>query len=694
MKRIILYILFITMVGNLAAQRINDRRPGGIGDDLGTNMSEEARLRNKADSTNTEVENVPVELHQWTIDERFGNTTDIPVDTIMHHFQNSQLTDGLNGEYNHLGNLGSPRLSRIFFNRPEESQRFFTDPYSFFYTNINQLKFTDTKSPYTNLTYYSAGDKLTGEDYLKAYFSVNANKRIGAGFLFDYLYGRGLYNSQSTAFFGAGFFGYYRGDRYQLHVIAMKNHLKAAENGGITDDRYITDPLAMAEGERTYDPENIPTVMERAWNRNDNLNIFLTHRYNLGFYRENPDTTATQTEQFVPVSSFIHTLNVSSNDHDYIAYKEPKGYYLHEYLPNDSIDETKYLSVKNTLALSLREGFNKWAQAGLTAFITYEYRQFKLPDSVPNGKNLWKESRKKYTENVVTLGGELAKTMGHTLHYNLLGETVLSGEDLGQFRLEGKADLNFPFLKDTASLKVHAYIKNLNPVFYYRHYHSHHYWWDNDDLSKEFRTRLKGEVEIERTRTILTAGVENIKNYTYLANTSVASGTQNGITTFANNVTPKQESDNIQVFTAQLKQNFKLGIFHLDNEVTFQKSSNNDVLPLPELSLYHNFYLQFKLARVLSMQLGADLRYFSKYHAPDYSPSMEHFYLQNPADKIEIGGYPFVNLYLNAHLKRTRFYVMMYHVNQGTGDNNYFLAPHYPINPRTFKLGLSWNFFD
>ena len=94
------------------------------------------------------------------------------------------------------------------------------------------------------------------------------------------------------------------------------------------------------------------------------------------------------------------------------------------------------------------------------------------------------------------------------------------------------------------------------------------------------------------------------------------------------------------------------------------------------------------------MQLGADVRFFTKYTAPDYAPALGQFVQQNQADKVEIGGYPFVNVYLNAHLKRTRFYVMMYHVNQGMGDANYFLAPHYPINPRTLQLGLSWNFFD
>ena len=170
-----------------------------------------------------------------------------------------------------------------------------------------------------------------------------------------------------------------------------------------------------------------------------------------------------------------------------------------------------------------------------------------------------------------------------------------------------------------------------------------------------------------------------IKNYTY----------------FNQQAVPEQKSGSIQVLSASLNQDFKLGIFHLDNEVTWQKSSDQTVLPLPDLSLYHNFYMQFKLAKkVLSVQLGADVRYFSKYNAPAYMPAIQNFYLQPENDQVEIGGYPIVNVYANLHLKRTRFYVMMYHVNQGMSSPNYFLSPHYPINPRVLKFGLSWNFYD
>ena len=35
-----------------------------------------------------------------------------------------------------------------------------------------------------------------------------------------------------------------------------------------------------------------------------------------------------------------------------------------------------------------------------------------------------------------------------------------------------------------------------------------------------------------------------------------------------------------------------------------------------------------------------------------------------------------------------------YNLLQRTGEKSYFLAPHYPLNPRILKVGLSWNFFD
>ena len=92
-----------------------------------------------------------------------------------------------------------------------------------------------------------------------------------------------------------------------------------------------------------------------------------------------------------------------------------------------------------------------------------------------------------------------------------------------------------------------------------------------------------------------------------------------------------------------------------------------------------------------SIQRGGSLSFGE---VPDYAPAIGQFYLQNPDTRYKIGGYPLINGYINLHLKRTRIFVQMYNLLQRTGEKSYFLAPHYPLNPRILKVGLSWNFFD
>ena len=707
LKYLFIFISILCFLSPVVAQNTisSSRGSSASGRSLGTHD----RNGNPIDTTAvTDASTIPIGLYQWKVTRRLGNIVPIPVDTLHAGFQNTNDPAGPTGQYNYLGNLGSPRMSRIFFDRKEESQFFFTDPYDQSVLRPEDVTFTNTFSPYTNLTYYKSFQNRNSEERFKSYFAINANKRLGFGFYIDYLYGRGMYNNQSTAFFNGGLFASYRGDKYDMHFIFNNDNLKMRENGGIADDRYITDPLGMAEGKKQYQSTDIPTVLNKVWNHNTSYHAFLTHRFNLGFYKDKEKTDSLASDklsiandsieaerEFVPVTSFIHTLELDFNGRKYITQDDAQNrqYFEHTYFGNDSIDQNRRTSVRNTFGIALREGFNKWAKAGLTAFLTHEYRDFTLPDStdIPNQRVI-----KHYKENVVYVGGELLKEQGKLLHYKVLGEYAVAGEDAGQFRLEGNGDLNINLLGDSVRLDVNAYIKNLNPVFYYRNFHSKHYWWDNSDLSKIMRTRVEGKLNFNRLGTTLRAGVENIKNYTYLANTSVPVTNSNGeIISFKNNAAVRQHSGNIQVFTAMLQQKLKLGIFHLDGEVAYQKSSEPSILPLPELSAYGNLYLHAGLVKnVLKVSLGADVRYFTKYNAPDYSPVIGQFYLQNPENTVAIGGCPMVNVYANLHWKRTRIFVMMYNVNQNSGNSRYFLAPHYPISPRILKLGISWNFFD
>ena len=401
----------------------------------------------------------------------------------------------------------------------------------------------------------------------------------------------------------------------------------------------------------------------------------------------NVDTTWMK-DEYVPVTSFIHTMKFDNYNRIYQAYKTPENYYantfpVNEKFTGDSIyDKTTHYSLKNTFAIALLEGFNKWAKAGLRAFITSDLRHFSFPDSVGGTST--------YNEHNLSIGGQLTKTQGTMLHYGVTAETWLTGEDAGQLKIDANADLNFRLFNDTVTLAARMFFYRLNPTFYYRHYHSKHYWWDNNGLSKEIRSRIEGIFSLKRTRTTLRVAVDDLKDYTYLAQkyTVTEDYGRSG-----NTVTVKQCAGNINLITLQLSQDFKLGPLNWENQITYQKSSNEDVLPVPMLNIYTNLYFKFKIARVLSVDLGADMRYFTKYHALDYSPALGQYTVQdNGENNVEVGNYPYVNVYANLHLKHTRFFIMMSHVNASTGD--YFLVPHYPLNGRILRFGVSWNFFN
>ncbi len=736
MRRIVLTYIFLSVIGLWGAMAQNTLNPMNNRDRFGNQIDPNTQPDNLEDSTNTEIQSLPPKLYMWKLSETLGNRTIIPADTASLNFQSTNLVEGMFGHYNYLGNLGSPRLSRLFFEREESEPTIFMAPFSSFFTRPDQVLFTNSNVPYTNLTYYKAGNKVNGEERFKSYFSVNVNKQLAFGFNIDYLYGRGYYQNQSTSHFNAGLFGSYIGEKYQVQAVYNNFFLKMNENGGIADDQYITRPENMSGGKKEYESTTIPVKLEQTSNRNKDFYIYLTQRYRLGFTRRvrntqegkpavsapkassspsseaeisasnndialpndsiasksvstlaaandslpsvsTADNDSLFEEEFVPVTSFIHTLKVERSRHQFRSGSEPEGFFPEEYklYKNYSNDSTTAFSVKNVFGIALLEGFNKYAKAGLTAYISHKFSRYDLM----NTDTLTDMRRIRYTEQEIFLGGELAKREGKLLHYNVNGEVGLVDKAIGQFRVNANLDLNFRLWKDTVNFYARGYVSNTLPSFYMRHYHSNHYNWDNDNMDKEFRTRVEGELNISHWGTNLRAGVENIKNYTY----------------FNQSALPEQNGGNIQVLSATLKQDFRLGVFHLDNEVTWQKTSNETVLPLPQLSLYHNFYILAKLAKkVLTVQLGADVRYFTKYNAPAYAPGVQQFHLQPTDDLVEIGGYPIVNVYANLHLKRTRIFAMMYHVNAGMGSANSFLVPHYPINPRLFKIGVSWNFYD
>lgn len=626
-----------------------------------------------------------------------------PLDTNRLNFGNTTLVESKSLAVGYLANLGSPAQTKIFSERKEARDFIFADAYDYYITTPENAYFYNTKIPYTNIMYTTAGGSTNKEEQLKGTMTMNFGKKINVGGDIDYIYGRGHYKDNGDKLLSYRLFGSYQTDRYEMHAYLSNFNFVNYENGGMANDSTINHPDEYFPEGRPSDTKSYDVrYLASAWNRVRGKRYFLTQRYNLGFTREleETDEEGNVQEVFVPVSSIIHTIDYEDNRRRFISHsslldsayvvKDGNQSYPRIYGLGATLNDlTSSWNLKNTVGLSLREGFQDWAKFGLTAFLSMEKRRFKLEPRIeglnyneygrgPNFtvdnidlNNLPKE--KIYDEFSTYIGAELSKRMGSILTYNARGELCLIGSDVGEFRATGDLQTRFKLFKKDATIKANAYIKNVTPAFYLRHNHSRYFWWDNDNFKKIQQIYVGGEVNLESTGTTLSAGVESIQNYIFFNKTGM----------------PEQFGSNLQVVSARLKQDFRYRAFGWENEVCWQMSSDNEVLPLPKFSAYSNMYLAAKVAKVLTVQIGANVYYNTAYYAPYYEPATQQFQVQ---DEVKVGNYPLINAYVNFHLKQARFFIMAYNLSSKFVEPNYFSLSHYPLNPMVLKMGIAVTF--
>ncbi|WP_075558046.1 MULTISPECIES: putative porin [Parabacteroides] len=626
-----------------------------------------------------------------------------PLDTNRLNFGNTTLVENKSLAIGYLANLGAPAQTKIFSERKEPRDFIFADAYDYYITTPENAYFYNTKIPYTNIMYTSAGGSTNKEEQLKGTMTMNFGKKINVGGDIDYIYGRGHYKDNGDKLLSYRLFGSYQTDRYEMHAYLSNFNFVNYENGGLANDSTINHPDEYFPEGRPSDTKSYDVrYLASAWNRVRGKRYFLTQRYNLGFTREleETDEEGNPKEIFVPVSSIIHTIDYEDNRRRFISHsnlldsayivKDGNQSYPRIYGLGATLnDQTSSWNLKNTIGLSLREGFQDWVKFGLTAFVSLEKRRFKLDPRIegldygeygrgPNFSvdnvdlnNLPKE--KIYDEFSTYIGAELSKRMGSILTYNARGELCLIGSDVGEFRATGDLQTRFKLLRKDATIKANAYIKNVTPAFYMRHNHSRYFWWDNDQFKKIQQIYVGGEVNLESTGTTLSAGVESIQNYIFFNKMGM----------------PEQHGSNLQVVSARLKQDFRYRAFGWENEICWQMSGDNDVLPLPKFSAYSNMYLAAKVAKVLTVQIGANVYYNTAYYAPYYEPATQQFQVQ---DEVKVGNYPLINAYVNFHLKQARFFIMAYNLSSKFVEPNYFSLSHYPLNPMVLKMGIAVTF--
>lgn len=638
----------------------------------------------------------------WTLTYPLGFHIPAEVDTAQYNYQRRNIPVMASDAWATTGNLGSPGLNLLWFEREKPSGFLFYDALGFWTPSFAKQKFHNTYIPTTILQYNYCGTSENHQDRLQADFAGNVNRRIGIGGFIDYLHSKGCYNYQAAKQFNFGLSAYYYGDRYELQTFYHQLYHVNLENGGITDNLYVTDPALVQGGVSNVLYKSIPTRLTTAQNRLNGAQFYMNHAYKIGYWSEEQVNDTLTRDIYIPVMKILYSFDYRKYRHAFVEKQRAEDYWEKFYFDNNgSYDNTTLNSFSNTIGIYLIEGFRDWMKFGLSAYATYQLNKFTLPNSEypilnedpesPSEENPGDDPTSsssnrltplpatgipdpKHNQNFVYIGGRIEKAHGAILRYNADVRFGLSGDAAGDLELDGQILTNIPLFGDTVAIEAHGSFHNTTPDWLTKHYVSNHFIWSND-FGKIRSIKFGGELEIPWTRTRATIDVENLQNQIY----------------FGSNFLPKQFSGNVQIMTVGLHQDFKLGILNWDNRIAWQVSSNNSVVPLPQLAVYSNLYIKARLFKVLHIQAGVDCDFYTKYKGYNYQPATMIFSNQ---EETSLGGYPFCNAYINLRLYRCRFYVMMSHVNQGLFGSVYneFSLPHYPINPRRFQIGIAVDF--
>lgn len=651
-------------------------------------MNAQFQSLTSATSGATKSKKVKVEpSYAWSISEPLGLHYESTIDTLFLNYHKSFIPSHQSTAWATTGNFGASGQNQIFFQRKPTSDFFFQDAIDSWLPSVATQRYYNTRIPMTIISHNTGGNKYSNQDRTQVLFSGNVDKKLQLGGAIDYIYSKGSYNYQADKNFRWSLFGSYIGDRYEMQTFFNSYNYLGKENGGITDDQYITDPAKVQGGETKVDNKSIPTYLTAAHSKMTGLEFYLNQSYNVGHYKYQRDSVTDTIigRTYIPVTRFIWTADFKTSKHLFLNQNaaQDQSFFENSYLSLTGTDETtRYWRLRNTLGVSLLEGFNKYAKFGFSVYATHEMRRYKQVVDTVSGKELPEglvelpvtiDPTK--TQQLLWVGGQLTKQRGSILTYAATAQFGLLGDVSGDIDIEGSVTTRFKLFGDTVSLKAYGYFKNLEAPYLLKQFVSNHYAWDNK-FSKVQRFRAGGVLNLPWIYTSINVGYETLNNYIY----------------FNNNSLPEQSSSAVHVLNASLTNHLGFGIFNWDNEVTYQTSSNTTVLPLPKFSIFSNMYLKFRIARVLDVQVGVDCNYYTKYHAPAYNPAIMSFYNQS---EIECGNFAFADVYANFKLKKARFYVMYSHANKGLfGGNNYFSIPHYPLNPGRFQLGISVDFVN
>ncbi|HSH50840.1 MAG TPA: putative porin, partial [Bacteroidales bacterium] len=612
-------------------------------------------------------------IYNWKINPFDLSLEYDEIDTLLEGFQryNPLLENTITTTY--LGNLGTPAESNIYFDREKYKTGFlFSEPYAIYFHDPKDQLYYNTKKRFTLLNYSNAGPKNESEQLLGVIHTQNITRNLNVGVDYDMISSDGRYQEQQVRQNILSLFSSYNARRYKVHLNYYLNRNKSQVNGGIDSLHYL--------GSEEYNNrQNIPVKLSNARNQIFSSGLYLVHEYHFGkkqiIYKEKNDSTNAlnlNDKNLSDSSLYKSSKNINGNDTSIVQSKNTKlnlsgktgtnnknrnvkGNEEKQQGTVDTVEVFKYSGFSLSHELFYNNDVRKFFDDDLTEpfysdldiFIDSakthdEVRQKRFANSLSlhyrykeqfSSRISFYNEQMRYKYNIIpdttftdTIVSPVQDTIIQSNKEFLKNNNRLSffvkGILFDHIFFNGKVDYFFNGYKKNSSvvnLKI-TYIlfndfeiglkgkyTNQKPDFFYSEFTSNHFKWDNDYLRMNEEWNVGFTTQSSKYRLKSTIKYGQITNYLYFDSTAYLN----------------QYSGQINILVADLSKKFTFGQIHSNTRFVYQKSSNDNILALPEFNLYQSLFyqklLQFKsTGGKLLVQIGVDYRYASSFFADGY----------------------------------------------------------------------------
>jgi hypothetical protein len=535
----------------------------------------------------------------------------------------------------------------------------------FNYMQADQINYYSAATPLTELFFNTTINKGQNVD---SFITLNTSKNLNFSIAYRGLRSEGDYINQLVS---AGNFrlttSYATTDRrYAINAHYTYQDVLNEENGGITTPAdfesdnpdyknrqrlqvYLTDAESFLKGRRLF--------FDHAFRINPtegNNNLYVTHQFNYEnkFFEYNQAT----------VLSAVGTRSVKRFGESYVT--------------SGINDQTHYERLYNKVGVAYENSL-----LGKFNFFVDDYRS-----NYKYGRVLVNTAGVVIPDNLYlqinNVGGQF-EYQKNKWNGRFLYSRSITDQSLSDLDAKLKYDFNDKIQFDFRYLNINK-LPNNNYNLYQSSYVQ--YNWSNN-----FKNEKINSLSAAVSTPWLNAEVQYtvLNDHLYFADVSTAA--QVAVNTQI--INPAQYGNSINYLEIKASREFKFGPFALDNTLLYQKVDQSDlILNVPDFVTRNTFYYSghfFKKA--LFMQTGIVFNYFTKYYGNGYNPVVGEFYVQK---EKEIGGYPLFDVFLNARIRQTRFYVKAEHINALFSKSDYYSAPNNPYRDFVIRFGLVWNFFQ